>query len=75
MSNPVEFSPEWFDESSRAWMANKKRRGAMYVYVCEHVKADGGVCQRPVYRDKPYCWHHRNSSQTKMNTALEADQK
>ncbi len=31
---PVEFSPEWFDMSSQSWLANKKRVGASYVYVC-----------------------------------------
>lgn len=30
----LEFSPEWFDESSKAWRANKKRVGQSWKYVC-----------------------------------------
>lgn len=30
----LEFSPEWFDESSKAWRANKKRVGESWKYVC-----------------------------------------
>ena len=29
-----EFSPEWFDSCSRAWLANKKRDGHSYKYKC-----------------------------------------
>jgi hypothetical protein len=30
----MEFTPEWFDLSSRAWLANKKRSGYSYTYKC-----------------------------------------
>ncbi len=30
----IEFSPEWFDSCSRAWLANKKRDGYSYIYKC-----------------------------------------
>ena len=30
----IEFSPEWFDSCSRAWLANKKRDGHSYMYKC-----------------------------------------
>jgi hypothetical protein len=30
----IEFSPEWFDSCSRAWLANKKRDGHSYIYKC-----------------------------------------
>ena len=29
-----EFSAEWFDSCSRAWLANKKRDGYSYIYKC-----------------------------------------
>ena len=29
-----EFTSQWFDESTRAWLANKKRNGHQYKYVC-----------------------------------------
>ncbi len=32
-----EFTAEFFDESSRAWMENKKRHGDSMVYKCDHV--------------------------------------
>ena len=35
-----------FDDASRAWHANKKRVGQMYVYICGHDLRNGGTCQR-----------------------------
>lgn len=35
MKSPLEFSPAWFDASSQAWRANKKRVGESWVYVCK----------------------------------------
>ena len=32
----MEFTPEWFDASSAAWRANKKRKGESWVYLCSH---------------------------------------
>jgi len=49
----MEFTPEWFDSSSRAWLANKKRKGQTYIYVC-------GVetCKRGVGRSALNCSLH-----------------
>jgi hypothetical protein len=33
-----------FDDSSKAWMANKIRRGERTVYRCQAIKADGDQC-------------------------------
>ncbi len=34
-----EFSPEWFDASSKAWMQNKKKgKHCSYKYVCPKCK-------------------------------------
>ena len=38
-----EFTPEWFDACSHAWMLNKKRCGASYVYVCDKPKCKNKV--------------------------------
>jgi hypothetical protein len=50
-----EFSPAWFDASSAAWMANKRRvgghSGGTYIYVCEHIRSNGKPCRRPVAGD------------------------
>lgn len=47
-----EFSAEWFDASSAAWMKNKKRIGQMYVYICEYPS-----CSRKV-KSTLYCSKH-----------------
>ena len=49
-----EFSAEWFDASSEAWMKNKKRIGQMYVYICDHHS-----CKRKV-SSTHYCPRHEN---------------
>jgi hypothetical protein len=44
-----EFTSNFFDESSKAWMLNKRRCGASYIYVCgkpkcrNKVKGGGGI--------------------------------
>jgi len=39
-----EFTAEFFDESSRAWMENKLRRGESMAYKCEAKTKAGKVC-------------------------------
>ena len=34
-----------FDDCSKAWMANKLRKGARTVYRCEAIKTDGHRCE------------------------------
>ena len=40
----MEFTPAFFDSSSRAWLANKKRTGAVYKYKCA-VETCGRMCK------------------------------
>jgi hypothetical protein len=40
----AEFTAEFFDESSRAWMENKVRRGESMAYKCEAKTKAGKVC-------------------------------
>jgi hypothetical protein len=49
---PKEFSAEWFDACTEAWMNNKKRIGEMYVYICEHPS-----CKRKVSSSR-FCARH-----------------
>jgi hypothetical protein len=49
---PKEFSAEWFDASSEAWMKNKRRIGQIYIYICEHPS-----CKRKV-SSTIYCTKH-----------------
>ena len=50
---PVEFSPEWFYMSSQSWLANKKRVGASYVYVCSM-----DLCKRVIKEGFDMCSIH-----------------
>ena len=56
---PVEFSPEWFDYSSKMWLQNKKKCGQSYVYVCKKDK-----CKNKPYKNTDICyWHMQQSSE------------
>jgi hypothetical protein len=49
-----EFSPEWFDYSSKMWLQNKKRKGHSYIYVCKKEK-----CSNTPHLRTDWCkWHH-----------------
>lgn len=46
-----------FDEASKAWMANKIRKGESYVYKCSK-------CKRPASNVEDlstelFCWQHK----------------
>jgi len=53
-----------FDDASRAWLANKKRVGQMYVYICGHTLRNGGTCQRRSLATciDGYCFQHAKQS-------------
>jgi hypothetical protein len=40
-----EFTAEFFDDSSRAWMMNKKRNGASMLYICSHAISTTRRCK------------------------------
>lgn len=40
-----EFTAEFFDESSRAWMQNKKRIGESMIYRCDYEIAVDRPCK------------------------------
>ena len=54
----VEFSPAWFDESSKAWRANKIRKGESWVYRCSH-----GTCKK-ARKESTYCTQHAKEHET-----------
>lgn len=59
MSEPAEFTSEWFDESSRAWLANKKKKdNCTYVYICQAINSKGTLCKKPVYKTFSTCRNH-----------------
>lgn len=53
----TEFSPEWFDASSAAWRANKKRKGESWVYLCSH-----DLCKKVCLGLSDTCSRHSGSS-------------
>ena len=55
-----EFSPEWFDESSKAWRANKKRVGESWKYVCSNELCKR-VCPQVLGEHEHLCSRHSKS--------------
>ena len=41
-----EFTAEFFTESSKAWMLNKKRQGACMAYTCQGIYKNSESCTR-----------------------------
>ena len=54
-----EFSKEWFDDSSKEWMNNKRKvKGGSFKYICEYVK-DGKKCNNDIkFRSNHSCEDH-----------------
>jgi hypothetical protein len=44
----TEFTAEFFDESSKVWMENKVRKGAMTLYRCSYVHSTSRKCSKVV---------------------------
>lgn len=77
MPGNEEFTAAFFEESSRAWMANKVRSGAMVYYKCQAKKADDSDCSRAAFYTQPYyaddaeflCKQHRKSKAYKRQSS------
>jgi hypothetical protein len=55
----AEFTPAFFDESSRAWLANKRKCvNCTYKYTCDHTYQSGKRCARTVYKTGAFCRQH-----------------
>ncbi len=57
MSENCEFTPEFFNESSKAWMENKIRIGATYSYKCTYIHSNQKLCQKPALFNE-FCKRH-----------------
>lgn len=59
----AEFTPEFFEESSRAWMENKVRVGAQILYRCEYIHSNQKRCKKAavscITTDFHYCKQHK----------------
>lgn len=57
----AQFTQTFFDDSSRAWHANKTRVGHMYFYKCEATLLSGKRCSRNAKHTdsfKSFCTQH-----------------
>ena len=53
-----EFTPQYFDESSKAWMANKIRLGAGMVYRCSYAISSTRQCPKAAETGSEFCEAH-----------------
>ncbi len=52
-----EFTAEFFDQSSKAWIENKIKCGTSYVYKCIYIHSNQKQCKRPTIQDQ-LCKQH-----------------
>lgn len=57
-----EFTPHFFDESSRAWQENKVRCGHSYAYKCLYIHSNKKQCHKAsIYKSSTnlnFCKRH-----------------
>lgn len=65
-----EFTKEFFDQSSEAWMKNKVRKGHSMAYICTALTQEGNPCKRSaILKDaisEHTCKQHRKYGINKM---------
>ena len=61
-----EFTPQYFDESSKAWMANKIRVGAGMVYRCSYAISSSRQCPKAAESGSEFCETHINTQKPKL---------
>jgi hypothetical protein len=54
----MDHRPIDFADASKEWLANKRRKGSMYIYTCDHTYQNGRRCGRDVYKAEPLCRQH-----------------
>ena len=62
-----EFSAKFFDESSKAWMQNKRRKGESMVYICAATCLSGKACVNSVISTTEFCRIHTRLDKGKGN--------
>ena len=57
-----EFTSDFFDKASAAWMENKKKKeNCTYVYKCAYIHTDGNICGKKASNIlHMMCHQHRN---------------
>jgi hypothetical protein len=44
----LEFTPKFFNESSKAWTENKIKCGSAYAYKCLYIHSNTKQCNKPI---------------------------
>lgn len=62
-----EFTSEFFDQASKAWLENKVRYGASYRYKCAYIHSNKKQCSKPVV-SFDYCKRHNIVMKSRMKS-------
>jgi hypothetical protein len=54
----MEFTHQWFIDSSKEWMKNKRKKRTAYYYTCEYTYKYGKVCGRDCFKQEAFCQQH-----------------
>ncbi len=66
-----EFTAEFFEESSRAWMENKVRKGQFVLYKCAYIHSNTRHCSSGATHSGFCKRHYVYLKSTKSSAALE----
>jgi hypothetical protein len=68
MSGVEEFTADFFDKASAAWMANKtKKPNCTVVYKCIFTQTSKTECGKKVHNhDAMMCYQHRNKGESPL---------
>ena len=62
-----------FTDASNSWKSNKRRKGAGYIYQCQHQHKNGKLCKRDVFWKCGnldfHCKYHFGDTQKKKRSA------
>jgi hypothetical protein len=61
-----EFTPHYFEEASKAWMANKLRVGAMMMYRCSYAISSTRQCSKAAAAGSEFCSAHGSIPKPKV---------
>ena len=65
----TEFTKDFFEQSSKAWLQNKKKyKGGFYKYVCKHIsERTGKVCKNKIHINTEYCYYYLKNHMLRRN--------
>ena len=63
------FTREFFDDASKEWLKNKRKKRSVYKYTCELTFQSGKRCGRDCFKDNPFCQQHWALHQNELRKA------